>query len=511
MNVARSTIAGSSGARALGRQALVVLLAAAAVAAYWPTVAALFERWLQRGPYDHGLIVLAGAAWLAARRPVSGRKLAGGAGILAIAAVAGLAIAWSLAWLANVTIAAEACLLAIAGGVVLACGGPAAVRGLAWPLILLMLAVPVWDLAIPVLQSIAVFGASAGVAAAGVPAVISGNTIEISSGTFEIAEGCSGLRYFLSAATLAILAGEVTALGDKARWLLVGIAACAAALGNWVRILIIILVGDASAMQHPLVEDHLWLGWVTFAAIVLPAVLVSAMRLRGPRAPDQVRAAWPRWPRATLPRATALMTALLAAPLGAQWLEAVRYRGAVPALEWPPAATGWLGPAEAACPWQPEFPGVAARQCVVYESREGRPVIVAVAAYLRQAPGRELIGGEGSRPQGRWRALDRSPVMTSALEPDAVMGHTMAPVGGAPWRMWYWYQIGPTVTSDPLRMQLAEALALPPAPPAALIAIAAPCLGDCRDADSTLERYLASHPGATAIVRRSTLDPVDAT
>jgi EpsI family protein len=482
------------------RRVSAAVLAAALLFVYWPTFRALAARWTEQGAYDHGWLVLAGLVWLVARRPLSVEEHRAPA-LWTLLLLMALSAVWSAALLANVAIVQHAVLFAVIGVAAVALLG-SRTRRLGWALLLLGTAIPAWDVAVPLLLPIAVLGASAGIAMLGIPAVIGPSTIEIPAGVFEIAEGCTGLRYVLSALALAVLTGELVGATTRWRWALIAIAVAVAVASNWLRILIVIAVGDATEMRHALVADHLWLGLVLFAGLVIPSLMFAAKHARRAASEPALRPGSQRFPALTAGSLAMLAAVVLALPAAARVVEATRYWESSASIELPTGAAGWLGPTTAPCPWSPQFEGADAHACAMYESSVDGPVFVSAVAYLRQEPGRELIRGDETAPAGRWRPTETYVVGTPLGAVPSALAQTLAPAGGTRWQMWFWYQLGSTTTPFTLRMKLAEALALPPAPPAVLVALATPCRRDCSDADPVLARYLASHPALAGFVNR---------
>ena len=472
----------------------LALLSAVLIAVYWPTSASLLTKWTTPGAYDHGWVAVAGAVWLTWRRAIVGEPMSAAGAFNVCVILFGFTLAWSLALLANVTVAQQVLWVGIVFLLAIALGGGATARRLALPFALLTLAIPIWDYAIPLLQHVAVFGSMAAVVAAGIPAAIDGNTIEIPAGFFLIEGGCSGLRYFLSAVTLALLAGELVSASVLGRWTLVGVAAASAVVGNWLRILIVVMIGDATNMRHELVEDHFWIGWLTFAVLVPPSLLLAARVVPQLDSRRPQGSQLPVVPHPSLPRLAVICLVLLAVPAGARLVEVTRYRGAAATAQLPAGTAGWVGPLEVRCPWQRLARSADVDICALYESPTSGPVFVSVVAYLRQAPGRELIGGIETRPEGEWLASSRAMMETQA-QPPVVMAQTVTARGAGPWRMWYWYGLDSMTTPRPLVMKLAEAVVLRFAEPASLTIITAPCRGDCRVADSALSQYLDAHAG----------------
>ena len=70
------------------------------------------------------------------------------------------------------------------------------------------------------------------------------------------------------------------------RLVVVLIAAAAAVLGNMVRVFIVVYLGYATDMQHPLIRDHLALGWYLFGGLVVILLFLDA-RLQRHRPPLQ--------------------------------------------------------------------------------------------------------------------------------------------------------------------------------------------------------------------------------
>ena len=65
----------------------------------------------------------------------------------------------------------------------------------------------------------------------------------IRSGVFHVEDGCAGLHYFIVAATIAVLYGELRGDGSaRALWLFV-LAIALALASNWLRVFIIIVAG----------------------------------------------------------------------------------------------------------------------------------------------------------------------------------------------------------------------------------------------------------------------------
>lgn len=104
---------------------------------------------------------------------------------------------------------------------------------------------------------------------------IQDNQIMTPWGTIVIADGCSGLRYLVIALLIAYLLCLLNRYQIKISIAVFIIAALLGLVTNWIRILIIILIGYYTEMQHSLVRDHEFFGWILFASILFPALYFS--------------------------------------------------------------------------------------------------------------------------------------------------------------------------------------------------------------------------------------------
>jgi EpsI family protein len=337
---------------------------------------------------------------------------------------------------------------------------------------------------------------------------VEGDFIITSAGTFEIAEGCSGLHFVLAAAALSLAAIEMNSVRGFARGAtLVLLGLTAAVIGNWLRIFVIVLVGYASRMESSLVTEHLTLGWVVFALVVLPTILWYA-RAKGDPSPKPARGGRSvDGLRVNGSAIGALLLASLAVPAGARLHDATRYDDFRLVAALPAAVTGWYGPAEQPCPWSPEFDGAAARLSGAYESAAGQLVFACAIGYLEQRQRRELIGGRESRPEGQWQRASAGATAVPGV--GRVAASTATAPNGTRWAMWHWYAIGGVHvhTRRAAKLQELKSIASPAA--ASVTILASPCGQDCAGAFATLEEYLRAHLGIAAAFRIEPYRPAE--
>lgn len=186
--------------------------------------------------------------------------------------VVALGLTWMAASRGSVTLSCAAAVAAAIAGVVTVYGWSAGLRILA-PIALLALALPMWSWLREPLQFVAATVVASALAVTGLPVFIEGTLIVVPAGTFAVETGCSGLNYLLVSMSLATTAGllarrPITHLAG----IVLGAAMFAVAI-NWLRIATIVVVGNASEMQSPLVTDHVTFGWLLFSIAFIPYCL----------------------------------------------------------------------------------------------------------------------------------------------------------------------------------------------------------------------------------------------
>lgn len=143
------------------------------------------------------------------------------------------------------------------------------------PWAILMMAMPFWYLAIAVLQGITVKVVSELASLISLTVLVEGNYFTISTGVVHVAGGCSGLKYFMTSITLALISSAMNKRTFKLTFLSILIAALLAMLGNWIRVFILLLVAYYEGIEHPLMADHDTLGWIVFAIVMIPWFIID--------------------------------------------------------------------------------------------------------------------------------------------------------------------------------------------------------------------------------------------
>lgn len=257
------------------------ILAALMLAVYYPVLIKLVLDWWQIPDNSHGFLVPLFAAylvWTRRRELRQARLVPHWAGVPIV--VFGL-LAVVVGELGAELFLARISFPIVLAGLTLCFGGWEFLRLLCFPLLILLLAIPIPailmnQVTLP-LQILASKAASHLLPHFGVPVLREGNVIALPSMRLEVAEACSGIRSLVSLLTLAVFYGYFMEEKVLYRILLVLSAIPIALAANAIRI-----VGTGLCVQYWDPEKalgffHEFSGWVIFVVSLI--CLVAAHRL----------------------------------------------------------------------------------------------------------------------------------------------------------------------------------------------------------------------------------------
>jgi exosortase len=267
----------------------LALVAGSALAVYFPVLTSLVRQWASDDNYSHGFIVLPVAvllAWKGRRQLIATPAAPSRMGLVVV-------LLSMLVFLAG-RFAAELflmriSLLGVIAGSILFLAGPVHLRRLAFPLILLLLAIPLPalilnQLAFP-LQLLASRAGEAVVSAAGVPILREGNVLILPDTKLEVVEACSGIRSLAALLTLSLIIGKLTERRRWARAVLAALTIPVAIAANAARVA---GTGLAAAWIGPQAAEgflHTFSGWLVFVAAFGVLLLCARLLARLPMAP----------------------------------------------------------------------------------------------------------------------------------------------------------------------------------------------------------------------------------
>lgn len=257
------------------------LVCLAILGVYLPVLSSLVRQWAHDENYSHGFIIIPFAAYFAwqKRRALAATPVTSGIGGLFVV-VASLIVL--LAGLAGAELfLTRISLIGVIAGSIWFLWGRQHLRLLAFPVLLLVLMVPLPaiifnQIAFP-LQLIASRAGEAALTLAGVPVLREGNVLELATTKLEVAQACSGIRSLISLLTLGILLGKLSEQRLPMRILLAVLTVPVAIAANAARVA---GTGFAANWIGPEAAEgffHTFSGWLVF--VVAFALLLGVQRL----------------------------------------------------------------------------------------------------------------------------------------------------------------------------------------------------------------------------------------
>ena len=371
------------------------------------------------------------------------------------------------------------------------------------------LALPIWEILMWPLQLAAAKASDIVTHIVGVQAVVSNEVIKLKWGTLVVAGSCSGLGFFLSAVTLACAYSTLFARTRSAQWRIIATAGLMAVLANWVRVVGLVLIANATRMTSPLMKDHELFGWgIFFAAMAIWFFVVGRFERAEPG--DGIsthvnHADTPAFGRATklasnspwiLPLAT-LMAA--SGPIFFYGLKLFPNIGVPPTSIVGITAGASFGPPQivqlvnTAGGWRPGFvsPGFSRSTIWIVGTDTLR---VDQLAYFEESQGSELIGAAN-------RVAPDSMVLEERFVGplDANMRSVRQAIvreGNRVRMVWYWYRVAGVETSSSGKAKLLSILAFIKREEGGVATfVSAPCReGDCRATTARLYLFVTGRP-----------------
>jgi exosortase len=266
------------------RAYLIGLVACSIAFVIWsmPTLAALHVRWISSG-FQHGYPIAVLSLFLIVLAIARGEINFRSPSIYGLIALVTCLVLTIISLAATVAIVPQLIIPAAFLSLVWVSIGGFAARRLIVPVMFVYFAIPFWQLFESLsivdvslnefLRQLTIMVVTAIIRLTSIPALIEGDLVQIPDGTFHIADGCSGRGFFITGLELSIFYGLVYLRTWRHRIAVVMVVAVASLIGNWLRVLMIILIGHFSEMQSSLVEDHSTFGWIVFLIALAPALM----------------------------------------------------------------------------------------------------------------------------------------------------------------------------------------------------------------------------------------------
>ena len=259
--------------------AVTAALGAAIGLLYAGVLTSLARQWSSDDNYSHGFLVIPLALYFAWERRTALTAAPARPGVLGAVLIAGSLVVWAAGILGAELFLTRVSLIGVLAGTIWFVWGFAQLRILAFPILFLLLMIPLPSIifnqiAFP-LQLVASQAGEAVISAAGIPVLREGNVLVLPARTLEVAEACSGIRSLVSLLMLAIVLGYFTERRRGARIAIVLASVPIAILANAARVA---GTGLAAQWVSPAAADgffHTFSGWLVFVVAFAGLLLVQ--------------------------------------------------------------------------------------------------------------------------------------------------------------------------------------------------------------------------------------------
>ena len=263
---------------------IAAALAAAIILMYVGVLSSLVDQWSTDDNYSHGFFVIPLAGYFAWERRAALAAAVRRPRARGLVVIMGSLVVWAAGLLGAELFLTRVSLIGVTAGTILFVWGWAHFRILLFPVLFLLLMVPLPaiifnQIAFP-LQLVASQAGEVVIAAAGIPVLREGNVLQLPSQTLEVAEACSGIRSLVSLLMLAIVLGYFTERRIGARVLIAFAAVPIAILANAARVA---GTGLAAEWVSPAAAEgffHTFSGWLMFVVAFAGLLLVQGMLSR---------------------------------------------------------------------------------------------------------------------------------------------------------------------------------------------------------------------------------------
>lgn len=259
--------------------AAMAALCAAIGVLYAGVWSSLVRQWSSDDNYSHGFLVVPLALYFAWERRAALASAPLKPGWFGAVVIAGSLAVWAAGILGAELFLTRVSMIGVIGGTIWFVWGLAHLRILLFPILFLLLMIPLPSIifnqiAFP-LQLVASQAGEAVISAAGIPVLREGNVLVLPARTLEVAEACSGIRSLVSLLMLAIVLGYFTERRRGARIAIVLASVPIAILANAARVA---GTGLTAEWISPAAADgffHTFSGWLVFVVAFAGLLLVQ--------------------------------------------------------------------------------------------------------------------------------------------------------------------------------------------------------------------------------------------
>ena len=373
---------------------MVAMLWLGLFALYWPTFMSMVDIWDRSETYTHGFLIFPISFWLLWRNRARVAALPIVPDWRALPLMLLTGAGWVLAQAGGVLVVSQYAFVTLLILSVWAVLGWRVLWALFFPFLFLYFSVPVGEVLIPKLMTFTANFTVAAIKLTSLPVYQEGTFFYLPGSEWSVVEGCSGLRYLISAFTLSCLYAYLTYRTPWRRAAFAVAGLVVPVFANGLRAFTIVMIAYLSDMKLALGIDHYIYGWVFFGFVMLILFWVGTFwredldEEKAESAPAKAAA-----PPPALPPGRYLGVAALAVLVGFLWPAYARHLDDKP-VPVPPAlmvvpAGGWQ-PVAPFTDWQPHWEKPS-QQWHAYYAKDGHQVMLEIDYYATQKQGSELI------------------------------------------------------------------------------------------------------------------------
>ena len=437
---------------------------------YQQPVLFLIDEWNQLGggDYGHGYLVLLISVYLIVFNRQRLAALTPCPEYGAILAIVFASMIWMLAALVDIEVLQTVGLLLLVLSIVWALLGNQITKILVFPIFYISFALPVWFPLTPLLQELTADVVFWSIRVLEIPAFRVENIIVLPAGKLSVEESCAGLRYLMAALTLGVLYAYLNYTTFHSRLIVVLVSAGTAVLANILRVFIVVYLGYTTDMQHPLVNDHVTLGWYLFGGLVVILLVVEAL-LHRKYLPDpggrqgSVVCKSPPCDKGKLQFSVFVLVAALfisAGPVIIFWINNQAQSDSYPVqIKLPLVAGEWSLMDAVEDGWAPRYQGAITHK-MTFRDKNNHEIHLYLGIYPTQRQGEELINDLNRISDNKvWH-----PGYQKAKQYDAggqqVLEQLLVKNDGTQRLVWYWYHVAGQDTVNKYHAKLLQALGL---------------------------------------------------
>jgi exosortase A len=417
------------------------------------TASSMLQTWSQ-DPFRHGYFVVAVAVYLAWIRRGALKALYPQGTVTVLPLIGVLSMLWLLGNLTGTVAVQHSCVLAILLAVTWVVVGTAATRAMAFPLGLLLFALPIGDRLAPILQELTANCATGLLVLTGVPAALQGYALVIGETTWRVSEACGGVNYVIASVAMAYVYAGIVYRSWCHRAALVFAAAAVSLVGNCIRVYSTILLDYIGATRVAAGMGHELYGLLVFA-IMISVLFITCGRWHEARPASNL----PRFgtpagasvsatsPRRIVMCAIAGMLLVASGPLAATVLSTDSGIDGWTQQTAPVESGPWKAVDDRLSMWSPRFATPHSEFLQTYQSG-GDVVKLYVAFYGTIQPRVNMTSRSNVLYESPWwPAAERRRTIVLGTGSLEVM-ETMLRFRQSSLLVWNWYEIDGSVTGD---------------------------------------------------------------